>query len=319
MSQCLISLGSNLGQRSELLHRAAERVAKSSVVSNFRASRLYETPPIGGPGGQEPFLNAAAAFDTESSAHEILSLLQEVEQWLGRQRLRRWDARSIDLDVVLYGDLVGGDSHLVVPHPRYPARTFVLHPACDVADHYRDPRFGWTIGELSRHVAKAQPSLCLVGGDADLRKLICRRLTEDHGVTTFQSSDRVMTTGTIANAPLPPSQIRFAESPVQDGVSTADAAMPAGPWVSDSLPSLDITDRTHWDDPRMPRLIARIQHVTEDSSWPAPHKIWPKGWRYPEYRLEVTDVEWAIGEVASALDSMRCPCRAVTADGSWWR
>ncbi len=88
------------------------------------ASRLFETPPIGGPAGQEPFLNAVAAFDTDASARQILELLQQTEQRLGRTRNLRWDSRSIDLDVVLHGELVGGGTGLIVPHPRYTARQF---------------------------------------------------------------------------------------------------------------------------------------------------------------------------------------------------
>ena len=144
-AQCLISFGSNLGDRDRLIAEAAQQIAASGVTAELRTSRLFETPPIGGPHGQEPFLNAVAAFDTRASAREILQLLQRVEQQLGRQRRRRWDARSIDLDVVLHGELVGGGTGLIVPHPRYTAREFVLEPACDVAAHYRDPRFGWTL------------------------------------------------------------------------------------------------------------------------------------------------------------------------------
>ena len=117
----------------------------------MKASRLFETPPIGGPSGQEPFLNAVAAFETDASAREILDLLQQTEQRLGRTRNLRWDSRSIDLDVVLHGALVGGTSDLIVPHPRYTARQFVLKPACDVAADYRDPRFGWDLRTLSQH------------------------------------------------------------------------------------------------------------------------------------------------------------------------
>ena len=117
VSQCLVSFGSNLGTRESLVARAAEQIAASEWVSSFRASRLFETPPIGGPGGQEPFLNAVAAFETSASAREILSLLQTIEDQLGRRRRRRWDARSIDLDVVMHGELVGGGTGLIVPHP----------------------------------------------------------------------------------------------------------------------------------------------------------------------------------------------------------
>lgn len=151
-AQCLISLGSNLGDRHALMAEAVSRVAGWPGVARLRASRLFETPPIGGPGGQEPFLNAVAAFDTTLAAREVLGGLQEAELELGRERLARWGSRSIDLDVVLHGQLVGGGTGLVVPHPRYTARQFVLQPAGDVASHYRDPRFGWTLSRLAAHL-----------------------------------------------------------------------------------------------------------------------------------------------------------------------
>ena len=94
-AQCLISFGSNLGDRHALVADAAKAVARLPAVADLRASRLFETPPIGGPTGQEPFLNAVAAFNTEASARKILDCLQTIEMDLGRQRRQRWGARAI--------------------------------------------------------------------------------------------------------------------------------------------------------------------------------------------------------------------------------
>ncbi len=318
-AQCLISFGSNLGRRASLLADAARQVARSGLAKDFAASRLFQTPPIGGPGGQEPFLNAVAAFETEASAREILDFLQVTEQRLGRLRNRRWDARSIDLDVVLHGDLVGGDSLLVVPHPRYPARRFVLQPACDVAAHYRDPRFGWTIRDLADHVEQDQPSLALAGGDHELRRLICDRLTSEHGIATFAIERSPHQIGVIANVPKGFAGHETAAGGITEASSVdARQVVPTVPWVCDDLPARNASDESDWIGVLRPRLIARIQRVTAESAWPAPHQMWPKSWKYPQYRLEVDDIDWAIGEVASALDSMRCPCDPVTDDGGWW-
>ena len=87
-SQCLISFGSNLGDRYALIADAAKAVADLPKVDKLRASRLFETPPIGGPAGQEPFLNAVAAFDTMASAREILDCLQVIETDLVPQACR---------------------------------------------------------------------------------------------------------------------------------------------------------------------------------------------------------------------------------------
>ena len=131
MPQCLVSFGSNLGTRQSLLAAAVAELSQIAAVENFRVSRLYESPPIGGPSGQDPFLNGVAAFDTDARAVQVLGWLQDLENRLGRRREKRWGARSIDLDVVLHGNLIGGSSDLTVPHPRYAARWFVLLPACD--------------------------------------------------------------------------------------------------------------------------------------------------------------------------------------------
>src|SRR5690606_26402267 len=87
---------------------------------------------------------------------------------------------------------------------------------------------------------------------------------------------------------------------------------PSRPWISPTVPR---ALRSHLPEPEdgmltqsrsLPRLIARIERTTEATRWPAPHQIWPSGWRWPEYRLEVDDLDWAVGEIASALDSMCC-------------
>ncbi len=288
-AQCLISFGSNLGDRDQRIADAAAIISRSPLADQFVASRLFETPPIGGPGGQEPFLNAVAAFDTNASAREVLKLLQETENRLGRLRRQRWGARSIDLDVVLHGELIGGSSALVVPHPRYTARQFVLQPACDVAAHYRDPRFGWTIEQLSRHLNRGVACLALTSGEGSIREDLCRRLETEHGITTFTDPDEPIRLGT------------------DDSV-----------WVSSFVPPLPTEPVTDAAAERsVPRLIARIQRTTAETSWPAPHQIWPAGGRWPEYRLEVDDMDWAVTEIISALASMRCPIRPVNDDGSW--
>jgi len=352
LSQCLISFGSNLGNRHELIAEAAHRVASSPLVcrhlgKSLATSRLFETPPIGGPGGQEPFLNAVAAFETEGSARDVLIMLQQVEDQLGRRRRRRWDARTIDLDVVLHGQLVGGSHALTVPHPRYTARQFVLQPACDVAGNYRDPRFGWTLQRLANHLSAATPSLALVGSDLATRQAICERLSREHDIRTFAAASSLPTIPVIGNAPLPSRRVIGSVSDEQhEPVVDTDGQ----PWVAAYLPPLPLLFGAAEAElvavssqPTVPRLVVRMQRASATTSpqvatrlaanlarqrddhdnsvgsaWPAPHQIWPAGWTWPEYRLEIDDIDWAVGELASAIDSMRCPVEAVTQDGKWW-
>jgi len=361
-SQCLISFGSNLGSRDCLIAEAARIISKIDLVESMETSRLFETPPIGGPSGQEPFLNAVAAFETTGTAREILEMLQEVEQRLGRERKRRWDARSIDLDVVLHGELVGGGTGLIVPHPRYTARQFVLQPACDVASHYRDPRFGWTIAELTAHLNSAPPSIALTGGNEALREEMCQKLNQQHGIVTFTSTEEfeafssnesspglsekteVLADAQKLNEPTPATNRHTPVSSPQSRISTdnhQDPINPQGsrqsgrkllgdaPWVSSFVPNIqhaqgkgsrtsNLSPARTESNPLIPRLIGRIQVSTTDSPWPAPHQMWPSGWNWPEYRLEINDRNWAVSELFSALDSMRCPVRPITEDGNWW-
>ncbi|MCC9600114.1 2-amino-4-hydroxy-6-hydroxymethyldihydropteridine diphosphokinase [Stieleria sp. JC731] len=298
-SQCLISFGSNLGDRHDLIAAAASEIAGWDIVSTenpLQTSRLFETPPIGGPSGQEPFLNAVGAFETTAPAREVLGRLQELENRLGRQRRRRWDARSIDLDVVLHGQLVGGATNLVVPHPRYTARQFVLKPACDVVPHFRDPRFGWTMRQLHDHLLVGSPSLALVTGSRAMREAMCERLEAEHGIAYRREGAAEFETGELWESK---------------------------PWVSSEWTRRPQTGResslTSEGVKSMPRLLVRLHRVEENLRWPAPHLMWPGGWGWPEYRLECSDIDWAIGELASAFDSMRCEVLPVSEDGRWWK
>ena len=343
-SQCLISFGSNLGDRFALISDAAKAVAGLPKVNQLQASRLFETPPIGGPTGQEPFLNAVAAFDTDASAREILDCLQAIETDLGRKRRQRWGARAIDLDVVLHGELVGGGTGLIVPHPRYTARQFVLQPACDVAAHYRDPRFGWTLQRLAEHIDQGTPSLALVGGDQAIREELCNRLVAQFGITTFAAKPLAEPMKVVGNAPARVSHGRRSpdleanvdqaggpeklsgEMPASQGADVGSDQVGSvicvdpeqGPWVSAFMPPLPQLTSPETASVNVPRLVARMQSTTDQTRWPAPHQMWPAGWRWPEYRLEIDDLDWAVSELASALSSMRCPVEAVTADGGWW-
>ncbi len=313
MPQCLVSFGSNLGTRDAAIVSAARKLASLPGVENFRASRLFETPAIGGPSGQDSFLNGVAVFDTLFRARDVLQWLQSIEQNLGRQRQQRWAARSIDLDVVLHGALIGAASDLTVPHPRYTARRFVLRPACDVAPDYRDPRFGWTIQRLADHLDQGNASLALAGGDEATRQEICRRLQDDYQIRTFLALPLVQPVAVIGTAPTANRDQR--SFPRQPQIVVNDDQ----PWVSGFVPSLTTLSQSETNAASLPRLVARIQWTRPEERWPVPHRIWPSTLDWPEYRLEVDDLSWATSEIVSALASMRCPLSPVSDDTHWWK
>lgn len=125
MVRAAIGLGSNLGDRAGHITRAAAALAQAGSL--VRVSSTYETAPIGGP-KQDPYFNAVVVIDTELSPRQLLDRCLAIEADQGRVRRERWGPRTIDLDILLYGDEVVAEPDLTVPHPRMAERRFVLEP-----------------------------------------------------------------------------------------------------------------------------------------------------------------------------------------------
>ena len=141
-----VALGSNLGDRRSHLDFAVSRLRSHSP--DLRVSSYYETDPVGVPGPQPPFLNGAAVGSTELSARDLLDALLAIEAERGRERPHPGAARTLDLDLVLYGDCVLDEPGLIVPHPRFRERRFVLEPLAEVAPDLVDPVTGDTVEKL---------------------------------------------------------------------------------------------------------------------------------------------------------------------------
>ena len=144
----LIGLGSNLGDRRANLEGAIVALAVSPGVQIRWVSAFRDTEPVGGPPGQGPYLNAAAALETTLAPDELLRVLQAIEARFGRVRTVRWGERTLDLDLLLFGDRIIETAELTVPHPRLAERRFVLEPLVEVAPDAVDPRTGRTVSEL---------------------------------------------------------------------------------------------------------------------------------------------------------------------------
>jgi 2-amino-4-hydroxy-6-hydroxymethyldihydropteridine diphosphokinase len=166
MADCLIALGSNLGDRADALRQTFNALAELPGTRLIARSRLYQSTPIGGPADQDQFLNAAALLATSLSPARILSELQRIEAAAGRTPGERWGARPLDLDIALYGDLQERTPQLVLPHPRMAYRRFVLQPAAEIAPWMPHVESGWTIQRLIDHLDHSENAVAVAGESA---------------------------------------------------------------------------------------------------------------------------------------------------------
>ena len=132
MTKAFVGIGSNLGEREAYLRRALQLLAVEEGIDVVAVSELRETDPVG-PVEQGRFVNGAALLETELSPRELLGRLLTIEGRLGRVRNERFGPRTIDLDLLVYGDAMVDEPGLTVPHPRLHERRFALEPLADLA------------------------------------------------------------------------------------------------------------------------------------------------------------------------------------------
>jgi 2-amino-4-hydroxy-6-hydroxymethyldihydropteridine diphosphokinase len=147
-SLVFIGLGSNLGDREAALKGAIAALGQTPGVVLRSVSSFHETEPVGGPAGQGMFLNAAAVLETTLDPFALLKILQEIEARFGRVRTVHWGERTLDLDLLLFGDQIIDTPELSVPHPQFTTRRFVLEPLAEVAPTAVDPVTKRTIAEI---------------------------------------------------------------------------------------------------------------------------------------------------------------------------
>ena len=145
----VIALGSNLGDSKSIFSEAIIQIGKSVEVQSI--SKFYETIPVGGP-EQPNYLNAVLIGDTQMPPLELLTQLQSIENSAGRVREVRWGPRTLDLDLIIYGDLLMKEELLTLPHPRAHERSFVLEPWVEIDPQAVLPGYG-KIGVLLKQIA----------------------------------------------------------------------------------------------------------------------------------------------------------------------
>lgn len=147
-----------MGDREANLASALEELGRREGIVVVEASRMRETEPVGGPEGQGMYLNGAVALDTTLTPRELLEACLEIEHSLGRARGlddARWGPRTIDIDILLYGDRIIREPDLGIPHPRMSERRFVLAPLAEIAPDARHPVSMKTAGELLDEMGRA--------------------------------------------------------------------------------------------------------------------------------------------------------------------
>ena len=147
LQQAAIALGSNLGDSRANLEGALDALDQAAGVRVLARSSWYRSAPIGPV--QPDYLNGCAVLEVSLAPEALLELLLATEQRFGRVRTERWGPRSLDLDLIFYGQLLLDSERLQLPHPRMAERGFVLLPLAEIAPAWIDPRSGRSVRQLA--------------------------------------------------------------------------------------------------------------------------------------------------------------------------
>ena len=131
--RCYIAIGSNLGDREKNISDAVHKMRDTQGIEVKKLSQIYEPEPVGGP-KQPDFLNAVMHIETTLEPRELLLAVQDIENQLGRTRTIKYGPRTIDLDILIYGDKKIDEPDLKIPHPKMNEREFVLEPLKDLLE-----------------------------------------------------------------------------------------------------------------------------------------------------------------------------------------
>ncbi|MEC7555591.1 MAG: 2-amino-4-hydroxy-6-hydroxymethyldihydropteridine diphosphokinase [Planctomycetota bacterium] len=221
MTECLVALGGNIGDVSGTFAAALEMLATQPAIEITAVSRCFVTEPVGENAGAA-YLNAAAALDTSLQPDQLLETTKQVEHQLGRERDHAtWAPRTVDLDLVTYGDIVIQNDRLRVPHPGCWYRRFVLDPVCRIAGSTRHPASQLTFDQLRERLLVRPLPVWLDSDDRDQRiEELRERFPEIVWVTDPAA---IQDNGiTLPGNPVPPDSLVDVLTAAVGGVELAD-------------------------------------------------------------------------------------------------
>jgi 3-oxoacyl-[acyl-carrier protein] reductase len=164
MARAYVALGSNIGDRAATIAAAVDALRQTSGIQVIDVSSNHETKPVGGPPGQGDFLNAAAAVETSLTPHQLLQTLLNIEKQLGRVRSVKNAPRTIDLDILLFDDVVLNTDELTIPHPRMHERGFVLAPLAEIGSEVTPPDSSFSVRQLLANARGHHPPELFLDG-----------------------------------------------------------------------------------------------------------------------------------------------------------
>ena len=159
-SRSAIAFGSNIGESLAILEGAMKSLEKTPGIIIKAKSSLYRTAPVGGP-SQPDYLNGAAILEVQLSPQKLLDTLLNIEQEFGRVRQEHWGPRTLDLDILLFDDLILETPDLQIPHPRMTQRAFVLVPLAEIAPDWIEPVSREPISQLLQKLDCSNVSLSI--------------------------------------------------------------------------------------------------------------------------------------------------------------
>jgi 2-amino-4-hydroxy-6-hydroxymethyldihydropteridine diphosphokinase len=323
MAVCLIGLGSNLGDRRRTLDEAVGRLARHSAVGVTARSPWLETPPVGGPADQSPYLNGAVVLKTPLPPEALLKLFHEIETGLGRRRRERWGPRPIDLDLLLYDQVVRQTPSLVLPHPRMAWRRFVLEPAALVGGDMVHPLTGWTVRRHLDHLNSSAPYMAITGPMPARRTELARQVALQSGsqaILAAPTSRRPQASSEDATGHAGPLGLEFLASwsallaPDWPGWSAA-AGVVSDFWFDEAMLWLPRPQQEHgalWEQARAvvvrPRLIVFLEEQGDAPLLPDGRELLALATRTgqgPLLRLSGDDPDAALSETLAAMAAMK--------------